>query len=416
MPAKITDKGDNKYLLCVSQGTAGSGKRQYHFRTVVAKSPQAAEREWALFYAAVQRGEVVAQKPMSLNEFFEYWVENYGKPHQEVGTISHNRQLFKRISEHMGAIRIDKIMPKDILDFYKKLAAIEKKNIKRDDKGKPLPGQSLTLSPNSQKKYHILLHTLLGAAQKWGFVAFNAADRVTPPKSHRTIKNIMTEDEIAIFLHLLDSEPTKYKAMVFLGITGGLCKEETFGLIWRDVDFDAGTIRIERASRYVPGAGVIEKEPKNKFRRRTVTLPPDTMDLLRKLKAEQSAKRLKLGGPKSQDGQWAGADKAEDDRIFTAWNGKRAHPDSFYSWSKKFCDAHGLPVVGSHQFRHIAATYLISVGNVSLQTVASKLGHADSSTTQRIYSHLLEKKETETAGIMQGILNQFKTNKAASVK
>ncbi len=45
-----------------------------------------------------------------------------------------------------------------------------------------------------------------------------------------------------------------------------------------------------------------------------------------------------------------------------------------------------------HSFRHMTATYLIT-GGVDLRTVAGKLGHANSTTTQLIYSHLVKSAE-----------------------
>ena len=53
----------------------------------------------------------------------------------------------------------------------------------------------------------------------------------------------------------------------------------------------------------------------------------------------------------------------------------------------------------------MTATFLINAG-VDLTTVAGKLGHANSTTTQIIYSHLLDKSEKETANTMEMILSQ----------
>ena len=53
----------------------------------------------------------------------------------------------------------------------------------------------------------------------------------------------------------------------------------------------------------------------------------------------------------------------------------------------------------------MAATYLINAG-VDIRTVAGKLGHANSTTTQLVYSHLLRKAEFETASVMDYILKQ----------
>ena len=73
------------------------------------------------------------------------------------------------------------------------------------------------------------------------------------------------------------------------------------------------------------------------------------------------------------------------------------------TWLRRFVKAHDLPKISPHSFRHMAATYLITAG-VDLRTVAGKLGHANSTTTQLVYSHLLRQAEYETADVMDGIL------------
>ena len=51
----------------------------------------------------------------------------------------------------------------------------------------------------------------------------------------------------------------------------------------------------------------------------------------------------------------------------------------------------------------MATTYLITAG-IDTRTVAGKLDHANLTTTQLVYSHLLRQAEYETADVMDGIL------------
>jgi integrase len=52
-----------------------------------------------------------------------------------------------------------------------------------------------------------------------------------------------------------------------------------------------------------------------------------------------------------------------------------------------------------HQLRHYAATTSIA-GGADVRTVAGRLGHADPSTTLRIYAHAVEAKDRELAGLL----------------
>ncbi|MBP2658781.1 MAG: hypothetical protein H6Q69_1813 [Firmicutes bacterium] len=57
----------------------------------------------------------------------------------------------------------------------------------------------------------------------------------------------------------------------------------------------------------------------------------------------------------------------------------------------------------------MAATYLIT-GGVDLRTVAGKLDHANSTTTQLVYSHLVKSAEKETSDMMENFIQTSKEN------
>ena len=52
-----------------------------------------------------------------------------------------------------------------------------------------------------------------------------------------------------------------------------------------------------------------------------------------------------------------------------------------------------------HDLRHFSATQLIGAG-VDVRTVAHRLGHADPSTTLRVYAHALAQRDREAAAIL----------------
>jgi len=262
-----------------------------------------------------------------------------------------------------------------------------------------------TLSPNTIKKYHVLLHTLLEKATQWQLIPYNPAEKVEPPKTERHVKTIYDEETAGRFILLLDKEELKHRVMALLSLSSGIRRGELFGLEWKHVDFDTSTIRIEQASQYLPGEGIFTKVPKNEGNNRLVTIPDSMTSLLKQLKTEQSATRLKLGGTSAEGGKWVGTGNPEDERIFTTWNGAPAHPDSMNHWLKKFTADNSLPPITPHNFRHMAATYLITSG-IDLRTVAGKLGHASSTTTQTVYSHLLKSAEKETANKIESFIQQ----------
>lgn len=397
MPAKITDKGENTWLLCVSDGFTPGGKRDYKYKTVKAKTPQAAERAWSLFYSAVQRGDIARQKPKTLRDFYAFWLEHHAMKQQEASTRLHNANLWTRIDENMGKIRIDKLQPKHILEFYNALSKTGvRKDLRLDENGELVEGQRLDLSGTFVRMHHTFLNSMLNMAVKWGFLAKNPCAAVEPPKREKAERTMLNEDQLASFLDKLLGEDLRHRCMVYLGLTGGLCREEIFGLHWEDIDLDAGTVVIDRARVYVSGTGVVLKDCKNSHRHRKVSLPPDAVALLKQHRIKEIEKKLKQGT------NWK-----DSPMVFTSWDGSDLHPHAFGNWLKRFCKDNGFPSVGTHVFRHLSATFLI-MGGADVRTVSGKLGHANTKTTLTVYAHLVQSAETATANIMQDVLSGFK--------
>lgn len=408
MPSKIKKRGESSYLLTVSAGYDAQGRQITHTKTITASGINEAKKLYSLFVAEIEKGQIARSGKMTLDDFFDYWLQNYAEGRHEPKTITYNKGYFKRISQALGHKRIDKIEPKHLLQFYKNLTE-PIKVIKKKQTDPEKPAAPEYLSPNTIRKYHVLLHTLFEKATQWQFIAYNPAEKVESPKTEHHQKVIYDEDTTGKFLLLLADVPLRYRAMVLISLSSGIRRGELFGLTWRHIDTDAGTIRVEQASQYLPEKGIFTKDPKNEGSKRIVSIPASTCALLKQYKAEQIARRLKLG-KKSTGGKWEGTEDAEDDFIFTAWNGKPAHPDSMNNWLRKFINKNGLPPITPHSFRHMAATYLITSGT-DLRTVAGKLGHSSSTTTQVVYSHLLKSAEKETAEKMESFLQQA-TDKA----
>ncbi|MDF2790597.1 MAG: integrase family protein [Neobacillus sp.] len=404
----IQKRGENSWFLSVSSGFDGAGKRIRHTKTVKVSSDAEAKKQLALFVAEIEKGQVATSGKMTLDEYFEYWEENYCKNRHAPKTIEYNKGLFKRISQALGHKRIDKITPQNLLAFYSNLAEAGVREDPNATRRKTKVEQKkTTLSPNTIRKYHVLLHTLFAKAEQWQLVAYNPVAKVEAPKAVKVKKKIYDEEATGKFLYALQKEEVKHQTMAMLCINTGMRRGELFGLQWHHIDFKAKTIKIEQASQYMKDKGIFIKSTKNESSERTLTLPDEILVLLRQHKADQLEQRLKLGGI---EGKWKGAEEVKDDFVFTTWDGQLAHPDSLNSWLKKFIVKHNLPHATPHTFRHMTATYLITSGT-DLRTVAGKLGHANTTTTSVVYAHLLKTSEAETTNTMSNFMKQV-TDKA----
>jgi len=308
--------------------------------------------------------------------------------------IKHSRE--RKVSQYEA----EKLQVKHLLSFYNNLA---EPGIRQDKRESP------TLAPATIRKYHALLQSILAKATQWQLIAYNPADKVEPPKMKKTHKEIYDEETTGKFLVCLQDEELKYRLLILLALSTGMRRGELLGLEWSHIDFNASTININQTSQYLPDKGIYQDTTKTEESTRIITAPSSVMELLRQYKVQQAVTRLKLGDkwrpdiPKEEQ-------IIDTERIFTTWNGKPMHPDSFNTWLRKFAIKNDLPHISPQSFRHMTATFLIT-GGVDLRTVSGKLGHANSTTTQKVYSHLVKSAEKQTADMMESFI-QTNTEKA----
>lgn len=258
-----------------------------------------------------------------------------------------------------------------------------------------------SISPKTIRNYLSFISSVLGYAVQMGMIQTNPAERVIPPPLHRREKECYTIAETQAFLNSLSEAPSKYRAFCVLGIYGGFRRGEILGLEWSDIDFDNHMLSIKRTSLYTKEKGVYTDTTKTAKSQRTLKLPESVFTVLQQHREEQAQERLLNGD------RWT-----ESDRLFVDSNGKPMHPNTPYSWLKKFCESTGQKFLGIHHFRHLNATLLINSG-VDASTVATSLGHSQTSTTLNIYTHTFEEAQVKAGKAVADALEKNITLKKA---
>lgn len=248
-----------------------------------------------------------------------------------------------------------------------------------------------TLSAKTIREYHRLIHTVLDQALKEGLVTVNVADRATPPKVEQRDVNYFQPEQVAAIREALEQEPIKWRALVHLLLITGARRGEILGLKWDKVDFNSNQVYICNNILYSADIGIYEDTPKTERSKRYVSLPTETMQLLRQYKAWQNAERLRLGEYYQDKGF-----------VFAQDTGGPMHPDSVTTWLTRFSKRHGLPHVNAHAFRHTMASMLYFNG-VDSVSISKRLGHAQVSTTANIYAHVMEAADKKNADILADV-------------
>ncbi len=341
------------------------------------KSARKKAEAFAATFEKECREGTVSDVRQTFAQYCEYCIglkEERGTKHS---TVVRYRELTERIYEQIGHVKLKDLRPDMLNTLYSKLG--------QDGQNKKTGGG---LSAKTILEHHRLIHVVLKQAVMEGLIPFNPADRVIPPKTEKKDVNYFQPEEVELIRDALEEEPIKWRTLTHLFLITGARRGEILGIKWEDCDFDGNRIHICRNVQYSPDKGIYITTPKTKTSDRWVSMPAETMKLLRKYKAWQGSERLRLGAYFESQGF-----------VFTQDNGSPMHPDSVTDWMKKFSKRHGLPHINPHAFRHTMASILYFNGADSV-SISKRLGHAQVSTTANIYAHVIVKADEKNAEIL----------------
>lgn len=451
---KYTGKDGLTYRITVYAGFDTQGKRIRHRMTwkpsagmTPRQTEKAVQRAAADFERSIEQGFALDNK-QTFAEYAVYVLDLKLRTGTKTRTIERYQEMMERINQAIGHIKLADLRPQHLNSFYKNLAEpgirigggsataridmeawLKKNKISRGKLaelsgvsaptvGVAVKGESIkaekaqaiaqamgkkvedvfrverNMEPLADKtilEHHRLISTILSQAEKEMLVPYNAASKATPPRTTKKDPNYFQPETVAAILEALESEPLKWRLITHLLIVTGCRRGEIMGLKWEKIDFENSRVKIDRALVSSKSKGVYEESTKTSDIRH-LTLPRETMDLLRQHKLEQLRLQLANGD------RWL-----RTDYVFTQDNGNHMSPDSITGWLKDFSSRHGLPHINPHAFRHTVASVLLANGT-DIVTVSKQLGHASITTTENFYSHIIEENKAKAAECIADVL------------
>lgn len=445
----------NTYRLIVCQGYDEKGKKLRKRKTIKVSeqlTPKQLERELnkqkILFEREVLLGEYLDGESITFLEFTRRWFKDYAEVNLTPATlVSYKQKLNERIIPAIGHIKLAKIQPVHILQFYQNLhtvgarldckffptdkfrtylsefstkqveiiTGLSSKTCKRLKMGldtdyktaekiskildtdlkilfKQVEGE--VLSEKTIRNHIGIIGSILSTAVKWNIIKDNPVKRIDMKKGAKTKVNYYDDIQVAKMLTALNGEPLMYASMIYLAIDIGLRKGEITGLTWDDIDFENSQVSINKQRHYVTGYGTINSKPKTEAGARIVTVSHKVISLLKQYKNQQLQQRMRLGTAWKQSPY-----------VFLNEDGSAICPNQPYKWFVKFLDRHNLPRITFHQLRHTNASLLIAAGE-DIVTVSSRLGHADKNITLNTYSHVIKSRDIQIANKMDEFYNK----------
>ena len=310
------------------------------------------------------------RKIMTFEEVYKLWFEQHKATVKESSAYIHNTIIKVQVLPYFGTLRVDKI---DTVYCQKQVNRIFK----------------------TLKNYNSainLIRRIFDYAKVMKQIKTNPMNDVIIPKKRKTLDdtdkpvNFYTKEQLRTFLETL-KEHAPYQMYVAFRVMAftGMRKGELAALKWSDVDFENGTISINKTVAFNNAGKFHIQTPKTRKSIRTISIDDTTLNALKTWKNELRKELFKQG---------QNIDKG-DGFIFHTQKGNFIikYIDKFLpSFLKKY----NLPPIKPHGFRHTHASLLFESG-ASIKEFQDRLGHENIKTTMDIYTHVTKSAREKTA-------------------
>ncbi len=293
--------------------------------------------------------------------------------------------LESRILSYLGHFKLDLIRHAHIILFYDYLSKDHQLKRCKNNQGKTTLKE---LSSKTILEHHRLLRSMLQNAVYWQILPYNPGARVKPPKHTKPKIHYYDDVECKKLLEALEDEKIKFQAILVLSFFTGMRTGKVLALEWSDIDFKKGFVKF-KSNQYFPDKGIFVKDPKTESSVRSVEIPKVVIDMFTKYKVWYDNQKKECGN------LWI-----DSTRLFFKWNRKPMHSDKITDLFRRFIQRKNLPPITFHGLKHTNATLMISK-NIDLAVVASRLEHAQITTTLNFYVYPVQSHNKAAGDILE---------------
>ncbi|WP_298029613.1 tyrosine-type recombinase/integrase [uncultured Dysosmobacter sp.] len=378
---KTVTRGGKKYEYWEARYTEGAdpGTGKQVQRSITGKTQKEVAQKLKAATAAIDSGTYTAPSKQTVGQWLDAWIETYCGSIKPRTLEIYKTDIRVHIKPALGAVRLEALTTQMIQSFY-------------NDLGKPAKERPEGLSPKTVKNIHGVLHKALQQAVLIGSLRFNPTEACTLPRQEKRELAPLDDEQITAFLAAIQDSPLK--TLLTVTLFTGMREGEILGLMWDCVDFNAGTITINKQlQRYrESGGGVYRLSVPKNSKGRTITPAASVMALLKQHRAIQAAQRLRAGR------LWEDSGFAFTDEL-----GHHLTNSIVYRAFKRAAAEIGRPDARFHDLRHSYAVASIRSGD-DIKTVQENLGHATASFTLDVYGHVTKQMKQASAGRMEAYI------------
>ena len=329
----------------------------------------------------VDEGTYSQPSKLTVKQWLETWLDEYNGDVKATTLVSYRQHAKNHIIPALGAVKLNALTPSAVQKFYNDLQRGEK-----------------PLSPKTIKNVHGVLHQALKQALRLGYIRSNPTEACTLPRIEKTEIKPLDAPDIKRFLDALDG--SEYSTLFKVDLFTGMRQGEILGLQWDCVDFDRGTILVNKQLTRPRVKGEVYRFTSLKNDKpRTIQPAPYVMNLLREHRKAQLTKRLRAG-ELWDEGEFPGL-------VFTTETGKHLCFAVVLRHYQKALERAGLPMKRFHDLRHTYAVSSLRAGD-DVKTVQENLGHHTAAFTLDQYGHVTQTMREASARRMEAFIEGLK--------
>lgn len=370
--ANIYPMSNGTYRASVSLGFDPiTGKRIQKFKNGFKTQKEA--QEWRMrMLADFGKRAISSNSSMTFQKFLEdYFISDY-KSKVRQRTFDMSQSKFRRLSRFHNM----------------KLSDIKAPHVKQWQNALFNEG----LSNNYIRSVHQILQQVFDLAVRLGMLPNNVAKIVGNVKKEKPKGDFWTIEEFQKFISTFDKSDL-YSLMYFstfwFFFMTGVRTSELQGIEWNKIDWEYGTVLIDKSVYYKSQKEWYLTEPKTQSSIRLIYLDDDTLNILKEWRKAQS-----------QIGNFRFVFTVSDSPLIKSTLKRVLQRHSDYA---------GVKSIRIHDLRHSHASFMLYLGMNDLE-MQNRLGHADIKTTLGTYSHLRPTAMKGVAERMTGIIQLSKDN------
>lgn len=314
---------------------------------------------------------------LTVGQWLDLWHSDFLGSIKPSTVTAYKQHIRNHLKPAFNVIKLTSLKPAQIQKFYNEL-------------------QRSGLSPKTIKNIHGVFHKSLSQAVLLGYIRVNPSTVCKLPRIEKAEINPLDSAELTSFLKAINGHRLEslYTVALFTGMRLG----EILGLTWDRIDFQQGTILIDRqllrprekGDNFVFG-------PLKNDKPRKITPAPFIMETLQAHRVKQLQEKLRAGS------LWVDG----PGYVFTGELGGHASYWTLITHLKSILQSLGIAPRRFHDLRHTYAVAALRSGD-DVKTVQVNLGHHTAAFTLDIYGHVTSEMRKDSAARMEAFIDSVK--------